>query len=84
MSGGVIIKNIVFAGPTRPSDLILNLIVVCVAVFMSLAGLYGIILDIIAFYAVFFATGYALVSALFPGNTALLSVLYAASIRKNT
>ncbi len=73
LSGGVIIKNIVFAGPTRPSDLILNLIVVCVAVFMSLAGLYGIILDIIAFYAVFFATGYALVSALFPGNTALLS-----------
>lgn len=66
-------KNIVFAGPTRPFDLILNLIIVVVAVIMSLAGLYGTVLDLVAFYAVFFAVGYALVSALFPGNTALLS-----------
>lgn len=66
-------KNIVFAGPTRPFDLMLNLIVVVIAVIMSLAGLYGLVLDLVAFYAVFFAVGYALVSALFPGNTALLS-----------
>ena len=66
-------KNIVFAGPARPFDLIFNLIIVVVAVIMSLAGLYGTVLDLVAFYAVFFAVGYALVSALFPGNTALLS-----------
>ncbi|WP_400194757.1 DUF1616 domain-containing protein [Candidatus Methanomassiliicoccus intestinalis] len=66
-------KNFVFAGPSRPFDLILNLVIVVVALFMSLAGLYGVVLDIIAFYAVFFSVGYALVSALFPGNTALMS-----------
>ena len=66
-------KEVVFASPQRPFDLLLNMAIAVIAVVMGIAGMHGIILDIIAFYAVFFATGYALVSALFPGRMALLS-----------
>lgn len=66
-------KTYTLIGPNRPFDLIINLIIVAIAVIMSISGYRGILLDILAFYSVYFAAGYALVSALLPGRTALLA-----------
>ena len=66
-------KTYILAGSNRPFDLIINLAIVVIAVLMSLLGYRGILLDILAFYSVYFAIGYALVSALLPGRTALLA-----------
>ena len=78
-------KNFVFAGPSRPFDLILNLVIVVVALFMSLAGLYGVVLDIIAFYAVFFfcriCSGFCIISW---KHGADVAVVYTAENRKNS
>ncbi|MGE5379407.1 MAG: DUF1616 domain-containing protein [Candidatus Saccharibacteria bacterium] len=51
-------------------------LVVAAAVLLSAYHLNGPVLWILAFLAVFFAPGYALVSALFPGQKAILSQSY--------
>jgi uncharacterized membrane protein len=63
----------VIIGPGKPYDLILVCLLVAGAVFLSTYKIAGPPLWVLAFLAVFFAPGYALVSALFPGQNAILS-----------
>jgi uncharacterized membrane protein len=60
-------------GPGRPYDLILICLLVAGAVLLSTYQVNGDLMWALGFIAVFFAPGYALVSALFPGQKAILS-----------
>lgn len=63
----------VLIGPGRPYDLILICLLVAAAVLLSTYQVDGPLMWALGFIAVFFAPGYALVSALFPGQKAILS-----------
>lgn len=63
----------VLIGPGRPIDLIVICLLVAAAVLLSTYRLDGPLTWTLGFLAVFFAPGYALVSALFPGQRAILS-----------
>ncbi len=63
----------VLIGPGRPYDLVIICLLVAVAMLLSVIGTEGPLRWIVAFLAVFFCPGYAVVSALFPGRKALLS-----------
>ncbi len=63
----------VLIGPGRPYDLILVCLLVAGAVLLSTYQVDGPLMWALGFIAVFFAPGYALVSALFPGQKAILS-----------
>jgi uncharacterized membrane protein len=63
----------VLIGPGRPYDLVIICLLVVAALLLSFMGTEGPLRWAIAFLAVFFCPGYALVSALFPGRKALLS-----------
>ncbi len=63
----------IIIGPGRPFDLIIVCLLVVAALLLSLMDWAGPLRWGIAFLAVFFCPGYAIVSALFPGRKALLS-----------
>jgi len=63
----------VIIGPGRPYDLVIVCLVVVAAMLLSFTGSEGPLRWAVAFLAVFFCPGYAIVSALFPGRKALLS-----------
>ncbi|MDW5563179.1 MAG: DUF1616 domain-containing protein [Methanomassiliicoccus sp.] len=63
----------VIIGPGRPWDLLIVCLLVVAAMLLSITGTAGPLRWTIAFLAVFFCPGYAIVSALFPGRKALLS-----------
>ncbi len=63
----------VLVGPGRPYDLLLVCLLVAGAVLLSTYHVTGPLMWALGFIAVFFAPGYALVSALFPGQKAILS-----------
>jgi uncharacterized membrane protein len=69
--GGKKVK--VLVGPGRPYDLIVICLLVAAAVLLSTYKVDGPLMWVLGFIAVFFAPGYALVSALFPGQKAILS-----------
>jgi uncharacterized membrane protein len=64
------VVKIVLAGPGKPYDLILICIIAALAVLLSVFSTPSIVLALLAFICVFFAPGYALVSAMFPGAKA--------------
>lgn len=63
----------VLIGPGRPYDLIIVCVLVVAATLLAFFGTDGPLRWGVAFLAVFFCPGYAMVSALFPGRKALLS-----------
>jgi uncharacterized membrane protein len=63
----------VLIGPGRPYDLILVCLLVAGAILLSTYNVNGPLMWALGFITVFFAPGYALVSALFPGQKAILS-----------
>lgn len=59
-------------GPGRPFDLIAMCLVVVVSVILSQMKVDSPLLWVLAFFSIYFAPGYALMSLLFPGNRVLL------------
>lgn len=60
-------------GPGRPFDLIIVCLLAVVAVLLSFYARDSALTSALAFLAVFFCPGYAVVSALFPGNREILA-----------
>lgn len=60
-------------GPGRPYDLIAVCLLAAVAVLLSFYDRNSLLTSALGFLAVFFAPGYAIISALFPGNREILA-----------
>ncbi|MDD1767523.1 MAG: DUF1616 domain-containing protein [Methanomassiliicoccales archaeon] len=59
-------------GPGRPFDLMAICLVVVISVILSQLGIDSPLLWVLAFFSVYFAPGYAVMSLVFPGNRVLL------------
>jgi uncharacterized membrane protein len=64
------LSRVVVAGPGKPYDLVLTYIVVAAAALFSLGAPHSPLTAVLAFFAVYFAPGYAICSAIFPGRFA--------------
>jgi uncharacterized membrane protein len=64
------VVKVTLAGPGKPYDLILICIIAATAVLLSIFSSPSVLLAILSFICVFFAPGYALISALFPAAIA--------------
>jgi uncharacterized membrane protein len=65
-------RRIPLVGPRRPYDLVLISAVVALTVILSQLRVESPMRWLLAFFSIYFAPGYALVSALFPGKRLLL------------
>lgn len=73
-----------YVGPGKPYDLVAVCAIVTVSVLLALLDVQGIVRWTLGFLAVFFAPGYAIVSALFPGRKAIIAPSFTARRDEHT
>lgn len=73
-----------YVGPGKPYDLVAVCAIVTVSVLLALLDVQGVVRWTLGFLAVFFAPGYAIVSALFPGRKAIIAPSFTARRDEHT
>jgi uncharacterized membrane protein len=73
-----------YVGPGKPYDLVTVCAIVTVSVLLALLDVQGVVRWTLGFLAVFFAPGYAIVSALFPGRKAIITPSFTARRDEHT
>jgi uncharacterized membrane protein len=73
-----------YVGPGKPYDLVAVCAIVTVSVLLALIDVQGVVRWTLGFLAVFFAPGYAIVSALFPGRKAVIAPSFTARRDEHT